>query len=168
MGFRELREDVVIEAVRRMLMAEGYAVVYEGRRGGPDVVAYHRELHELVVVEAKGVPTRVKVRGPDRGRPKRFSTIRNQFKYWPAKVIAELMDREYEWLHRSAPWARDVVERVGASELNVRYVGVLGYDEGYLEVLDRRERAISRLGYEVWLIDGESRVRHRYGGSKVA
>ena len=162
-----IREEVflekeVIEVTKKYLQANGYTIIYEGKRRGPDLVAYNSVKNELLIIEVRGVPTRVKIRGRDKGKPKKKSTIANQFWGWPAKVLVELMEREYEWIHKSVHWVTEVIEKVDVHKSAVKYVGVFGYDKRYLDVLEKRKYALSRLGYEFWLIDKESNVRHRY------
>jgi len=158
-------EKDVIETTRRYLQANGYIIIY-GERGGPDLVAYNNVKNELLVIEVRGVPTRHKIKGRDKGESKKGSTIRSQFRNWPDKIIAELMDREYEWIHRTKPWVAEVIEKIEKIGTRkppaVRYVGVLGYHEKYLEVLEKKKHALSKLGYEFWLIDKESNIRYSY------
>jgi hypothetical protein len=105
----------------------------------------------------RGAPSRYKVKGWDKGKPKSASTIRNQFRNWSAMVIAELMEREHEWRTRSTDWVKRVLNEIG-EKANITFVAVLGYHKEYINVLEKRKEALKRLGYEIWLIDNKHRV----------
>jgi len=98
--YDEFRENEVTQILKRLLEDAGCTIIYESNYGsrrqeGPDVVAYCGD--SLLIIEARGVPTKFKVKGKDRGKPKSERTINNQFRHYSEEVIAELMEREYEW-----------------------------------------------------------------------
>ena len=165
----EFLEKEVIEVTKKYLQSNGYTIVCERRREGPDLVAYSNVKNELLVIEVKGVPTRHKVKGRDKDKLKKKSTIQSQFRNWFAKIIAELMDREHEWVHRTKPWVAEAIEKIGKIGIRkppvVKYIGVLGYDEGYIGILEKKKQALLRLGYGFWLMDKGSNVRYRYPSS---
>ena len=158
--YDEFREDEVTQILKRLLVDAGCTIVYESnygsrRQGGPDVVAYCGG--SLLIIEARGVPTKFKVKGKDKGKPKSENTIKGQFWGWPAEVIAELMEREHEWNIEPANWVEKVLNEI-SQKISAKYIAVFGYHEKYTNVLDKRKLALERLGYEVWLIDKEGKI----------
>jgi hypothetical protein len=151
----ELRENEVTQILKRLLVDRGCTIIYESKRQGPDVVAYCGD--SLLIIEAKGVPSKLKVKGRDRGKQKSESTVRAQFRHWLAEVIAELMEREYEWHIEPADWVEEVLSKI-SHKISAKYIAILGYHKTYINVLERRKQALERLGYEIWLIDKESKI----------
>jgi len=155
----EFREQEVVEVVKEVLGREGYRVVYEGRRGGPDVVACRDG--EMLVIEVRGVPTPRKVKGKDKGRPKSVSTIKNQFRVWSAMVLWHLLAREHQLVKESEEWV--AIAKNGCRKYGVvRFVGVLGYHEGYVGILEERALGLRRLGYEFWLLSKDGNVIKKF------
>jgi hypothetical protein len=156
----EFRENEVTQILRKLLVGAGCTIIYESNYGsrrqeGPDVVAYCGG--SLLIIEARGVPTKFKVKGKDRGKPKSENTINNQFWHWPAEVIAELMEREYQWYTKSDGWVEEVLSKI-SQKISAKYIAVFGYHEKYIKVLEKRKQALERLGYEIWLIDKEGKI----------
>jgi Holliday junction resolvase len=169
--YDEFRENEVTQILKRLLEDAGCTIIYESnyesrRQEGPDVVAYCGD--SLLIIEARGVPTKFKVKGKDRGKPKSERTINNQFRHYSEEVIAELMEREYEWniepanRVEKANWVEKVLneisQKISAQKISTKYIAVFGYHEKYTKVLDKRKLALERLGYEVWLIDKEGKI----------
>jgi hypothetical protein len=98
-----------------------------------------------------------KVVGRDRGKRKSRSTVKGQFRVWSAVVMAELMEREYQWYTKSADWVKEVLSKI-SQKTNAKYIAILGYYKEYVNVLEKRKQALERLGYEIWLIDKEGKV----------
>ena len=144
--YDEFREAEVTQILKRLLVDRGCTIIYESKRQGPDVVAYCGG--SLLIIEAKGVPSKLKVKGRDRGKQKSESTVRAQFWHWLAKVIAELMEREYEWHIESADWIEEVLSKI-SQKISAKYIAILGYHKEYINVLERRKQALERLGYEI-------------------
>jgi len=153
--YDEFREDEVTQILERLLVDRGCTIIYESNRQGPDVIAYCGG--SLLIIEARGVPTKFKVKGKDRGKPKSKNTIRGQFWGWPAEVTTELMEREYEWHMESADWVKEVLSKI-SQKISAKYIAVLGYHKEYIDVLEKRKQALERLGYEIWLIDKEGKI----------
>jgi hypothetical protein len=151
----EFMEAEVVQRLKRLLVDMGCTIIYESNRQGPDVVAYCGD--SLLIIEAKGVPTKFKVMGRDKGKPKSENTINNQFRHWPAEVIAELMEREHEWHMESDDWVKEVLSKI-SQKISAKYIAVFGYHEKYIKVLEKKKQAVERLGYEIWLIDKEGKV----------
>jgi hypothetical protein len=151
----EFMEAEVVRRLKRLLVDMGCTIIYESNRQGPDVVAYCGD--SLLIIEAKGVPTKFKVMGRDKGKPKSESTVRVQFRHWLAEVIAELMEREYQWYTKSAGWVKEAFSKI-SQKISAKYIAVLGYHKEYINVLKRRKLVLERLGYEVWLIDKEGKI----------
>jgi hypothetical protein len=153
----EFMEAEVVRRLKRLLVDMGCTIIYESNRQGPDVVAYCGD--SLLIIEAKGVPTKFKVMGRDKGKPKSENTINNQFRHWPAEVIAELMEREHEWHIEpaTANWVKEVLSKIGQN-ISAKYIAVFGYHEKYIKVLEKKKQAVERLDYEIWLIDKEGKV----------
>jgi hypothetical protein len=72
--YNEFKEVEVIQILKRFLVDMRYTIIYEGRRQGPDIVAHCKD--SLLVIEARGVPSRFKVKGRDRGKLKSIHTVR--------------------------------------------------------------------------------------------
>ena len=155
MQYDEFREDEVIQILERFLVNMGYTIIYEGKRQGPDIVAYRNG--SLLIIEARGIPSKYKVRGRDKGKPKSIDVIKGQFWGWPAEVITELIEREYEWYIEPANWAKVVLSKIG-QKVDAKYIAVIGYHKEYINVLEKRKHALKRLGYEIWLIGKEGRA----------
>jgi hypothetical protein len=153
--YDEFREDEVTQILERLLVDRGCKIIYKGKLRDPDVIAYCGS--SLLIIEAKGVPTKFKVMGRDKGKPKSENTINNQFRHWPAEVIAELMEREHEWHMESDDWVKEVLSKI-SQKISAKYIAVFGYHEKYTKVLEKRKLALERLGYEVWLIDKEGKI----------
>jgi hypothetical protein len=153
--YDEFREDEVTQILKRLLVDRGCTIIYEGKLRDPDVIAYCG--NSLLIIEAKGVPTKFKVMGRDKGKQKSKSTVRVQFRHWLAEVIAELMEREYEWHIESAGWVKEVLSKI-SQKISAKYIAILGYHKEYINVLERRKQALERLGYEIWLIDKEGKI----------
>ncbi len=158
--YDEFREDEVTQILKRLLEDAGCTIIYESnyesrRQEGPDVVAYCG--NSLLIIEARGVPTKFKVKGKDRGKPKSENTINNQFRHYSEEVIAELMEREHEWNIKPTNWVEKVLNKIG-QKISAKYIAVFGYHEKYTKVLEKRKLALERLGYEVWLIDKEGKI----------
>jgi hypothetical protein len=163
--YDEFRENEVTQILKRLLEDAGCTIIYESNYGsrrqeGPDVVAYCGD--SLLIIEARGVPSRFKVKGRDKGKPKSERTINNQFRHYSEEVIAELMEREHEWNIEPANWVEKVLneisQKISAQEISAKYIAVFGYHEKYTKVLEKRKLALERLGYEVWLIDKEGKI----------
>jgi len=156
----EFREDKVTQILKRLLVDAGCTIIYESNRQGPDVVAYCGD--SLLIIEARGVPSRFKVKGRDKGKPKSERTINNQFRHYSEEVIAELMEREYEWNIEPTNWVEKVLneisQKISAQKISAKYIAVFGYHEKYTNALKKRKLALERLGYEVWLIDKEGKI----------
>jgi hypothetical protein len=153
--YDEFREAEVIQILKRLLVDMGCTIIYEGERQGPDIIAYCKD--SLLIIEAIGVPSKFKVMGRDRGKRKSGSTVSGQFRHWSARVIAKLMEREYEWYTESADWVEEVLDKI-SQKISAKYIAVLGYHKEYINVLERRKQALERLGYEIWLNDKEGKV----------
>jgi hypothetical protein len=156
----EFGENEVTQILKRLLEDAGCTIIYESNYGsrrqeGPDVVAYCG--NSLLIIEARGVPTKFKVKGKDRGKPKSERTINNQFRHYSEEVIAELMEREYEWNIEPANRVEKVLNEIN-QKISAKYIAVFGYHEKYINVLEKRKLALERLGYEVWLIDKEGKI----------
>ena len=151
----EFMETEVVQKLERLLVDMGCTIIYEGKLRDPDVVAYCGD--SLLIIEAKGVPTKFKVMGRDKGKPKSESTVRVQFRHWLAEVIAELMEREYQWYTKSAGWVKEAFSKI-SQKISAKYIAVLGYHKEYINVLKRRKLVLERLGYEVWLVDKEGKI----------
>jgi Holliday junction resolvase len=156
----EFRENEVTQILKRLLEDAGCTIIYESnyesrRQEGPDVVAYCG--NSLLIIEARGVPTKFKVKGKDRGKPKSENTINNQFRHYSEEVIAELMEREHEWNIKPTNWVEKVLNEIN-QKISAKYIAVFGYHEKYIKVLEKRKLALERLGYEVWLIDKEGKI----------
>jgi hypothetical protein len=67
------------------------------------------------------------------------------------------MEREYEWYMESAGWVKEVLSKIGQM-VSAKYIAIFGYHKEYINVLEKRKQALGRLGYEIWLIDKESKV----------
>jgi hypothetical protein len=153
--YDEFREDEVTQILERLLVDRGCKIIYMGKRRDPDVIAYCGS--SLLIIEAKGVPSKFKVMGRDKGKPKSRDTINNQFRHWPAEVIAELMEREHEWHMESDDWVKEVLSKI-SQKISAKYIAVFGYHEKYIKVLEKKKQAVERLGYEIWLIDKEGKI----------
>jgi hypothetical protein len=154
----EFMEAEVVQILKGLLVDMGCTIIYEGKLRDPDVVAYCGD--SLLIIEAKGVPTKFKVMGRDKGKPKSKNTINNQFRHWSSDVIAKLMEREYQWYTKSAKsagWVKEVLSKI-SQKISAKYIAVLGYHEKYKDVLKKRKQALERLGYEIWLIDKGGKI----------
>jgi hypothetical protein len=153
----EFMEAKVVQVLKRLLVDMGCMIIYEGKLRDPDVIAYCG--NSLLIIEAKGVPSKFKVKGRDKGKPKSRNTVYNQFRHWSADVIVKLMEREYEWNVESdkANWVKEVLRRIN-QKISAKYIAVLGYHNEYIKALEKRKLVLERLGYEVWLIDKEGKI----------
>jgi hypothetical protein len=155
----EFMEAEVVQILKRLLVDTGCTIIYESnhesKRQGPDVVAYCGS--SLLIIEAKGVPSKLKVMGRDKGKEKSVRTISNQFRHYLADVIAELMEREYEWHIEPDDWVEEVLSKI-SHKISAKHIAILGYHEKYINVLEKRKQAVERLGYEIWLIDKEGKI----------
>lgn len=146
-------------------------ILYEGKRGGPDLVVYDNERHKLMIFEVRGVPTMLKVKGGDKGRRKSEDTIESQFWGRSGEALIELIEREHDLntciqkrLCNKKEWVRKVVEGIGGIDrlktAKVRYICVLGHRQEYKKHIEKRLHAIRKLNYEVWLMkpNGEIEV----------
>jgi hypothetical protein len=151
----EFREDEVTQILERLLVDRGCTIIYEGKLRDPDVVAYCG--NSLLIIEAKSVPSKFKVKGRDKGKPKSRNTVYNQFRHYSADVIVKLMEREYEWNIESANWVEKVLSKI-SQKISAKYIAVFGYHKEYINALEKRKLVLERLGYEVWLIDKEGKI----------
>jgi len=78
-----------------------------------------------------------KVMGRDRGKPKSINIVRSSLG-WPAEVITELMEREYEWYMESAGWVKEVLSKIGQM-VSAKYIAIFGYYKEYINVLEKRK-----------------------------
>lgn len=155
-------EKDVFRITMKYLYKNGFDIIYQGRREGPDIVAYNCSIKELLIIEIKGVPTTIKIKGRDKGKNKKKSAIKRQFWGWSGSVIIQLMEREYEWTNKSAQWVIDVIGKLKhADVLKVQFVAILGYHEKYKEILEKRKHAILRLGYKALLIDKHEDIKYK-------
>jgi hypothetical protein len=155
--YDEFREDEVTQILERLLVDRGCKIIYKGKLRDPDVIAYCGS--SLLIIEAKSVPSKFKVKGRDKGKPKSRNTVYNQFRHYSADVIVKLMEREYEWNIESATanWVKEVLRRIN-QKISTKYVAVFGYHKEYINALKKRKLVLERLGYEVWLIDKEGKI----------
>jgi RIO-like serine/threonine protein kinase len=153
--YDEFREDEVTQILERLLVDRGCKIIYKGKRRNPDVIAYCG--NSLLIIEAKSVPSKFKVMGKDKGKPKSENTVYNQFRHYSADVIVKLMEREYQWYTKSANWVKEVLREI-RQKISAKYVAVFGYHKEYINALEKRKLVLERLGYEVWLIDKEGKI----------
>jgi len=180
----DFSEEEVTQALEGVLENQGFRVVRRSRddepetRGGPDVVAY-KDDGTLLIIEVKGVPSKVRVRGSRKGTLKRGSVRRSQFRKWLCELFMQLVRREFEWVSgvyveiTKPPWVEQVLRRLAMGQevgqplgealrkvRHIRFVGVLGYHEGYNRVLARIPvtYVMKKLGYELWFMDRDGKL----------